>query len=452
MDNLDLVIICKKEEKGAAVTYKPVSTDIGIYNDDTSLFIANNGKTYPNIITGGDYVFIGRTSLKECQDMYPNKPLILLKNIYFFSVIGNKYLPAETSEKIPIILQLNRKKEQNLFLDKDLVSYYNLYYPELEIERLIKPNEMNISEVYEELSSRIIGQDNQIKQILSSIWKQYNNKDKSFNYNMLINGPEGVGKTTIFRLLEEILGIPCVIINAKRLSESGYIENAFLKLLEKTDYDIEKAAQGILVIDKLEAISANSVEQHSTINKSIQEIIINLLDEGVFTVETINNTKYRFNASNLLIIGIGNFNNNALLRKKTVGFNDTNKDNDILLSYGIIPELANKFPILIEMNELTIEDYIKIIKNSILSSININKSFLESRNIDLEISDEVIEKIAKIAYERKSGAKSINEIIESALSLASFEIADNPTLYDTLIVTSETIDNNKKYVLTKRKK
>ena len=233
---------------------------------------------------------------------------------------------------------------------------------------------------------------------------------------MLINGPEGVGKTTIFKLLEELLGIPCVIINAKRLGSEGYIENILLNLLEKTEFDVERAKTGILVIDKLEEISTNSKERHSTSSKALQEIIINLIDEGVFTINTIDNEKYRFSMDKLLIIGIGNFNNNENLRNTTVGFNTALEDNT-LDSYGIIPELANKFPILIEMNNLTLDDYINIINNSTLSSLNTNREFLGKRNINLEISEEVINMIARIAYDRKLGAKSINEILESSLAL-----------------------------------
>ena len=153
----------------------------------------------------------------------------------------------------------------------------------------------------------------------------------------------------------------------------------------------------------------------------------------------------------LLIIGIGNFNNNESLRNTQVGFNKSSLNNNTLLSYGIIPELANKFPIVIEMNELTKEDYIKIIKNSTLSSISTNRLFLNSKNIEFNISDEVIKIIADIAYNRKSGAKSINEIIESSLSLAEFEIASNPNIYESLIITKDTIKDNKKYTLVKRK-
>ena len=133
-----------------------------------------------------------------------------------------------------------------------------------------------------------------------------------------------------------------------------------------------------------------------------------------------------------------------------MGFNTVLEDNT-LDSYGIIPELANKFPILIEMNNLTLDDYINIIKNSTLSSLNTDREFLGKRNINLEISEEVINMIARIAYDRKLGAKSINEILESSLALAEFEIASNSYLYESLIIDKSTIKDNKKYTLVKRK-
>ena len=242
------------------------------------------------------------------------------------------------------------------------------------------------------------------------------------------------------------------INNAKHryiLSESK--DNVPIVLqVEKTKFDVERAKTGILVIDKLEEISTNSKERHSTSSKALQEIIINLIDEGVFTINTIDNEKYRFSMDKLLIIGIGNFNNNENLRNTTVGFNTALEDNT-LDSYGIIPELANKFPILIEMNNLTLDDYINIIKNSTLSSLNTNREFLGKRNINLEISEEVINMIARIAYDRKLGAKSINEILESSLALAEFEIASNSSLYESLIIDKSTIKDNKKYTLVKRK-
>lgn len=450
-NNLDLVVIFKKKEKGDIVSYIPVMGEVGIYDEEKEVFITNKGKKYKNIISGESYAFAGRTPLSQYQEKYPLLSINIIKRIAFLSSLKNRYFLTETEDKIPAVLLEDKNKKNKLFIDNDIIAFYNKYYPEIEIDKIINNTKMNINDVYEELINKIVGQDDQIKQILSSIWKQYNNEDKQSNYNMLINGSTGTGKTTIFKILEELLGIPCIIINAKRIEEPSYIENTLLRLLEKADFDIDRAEHGILVIDKLEEISTNSKERHNTISKSLQELIINLIEEGIFTINNIDNNKYRFSMDKLLIIGIGNFNNNESLRNTQVGFNKSPLNNNTLLSYGIIPELANKFPIVIEMNELTKEDYIKIIKNSTLSSISTNRLFLNSKNIEFNISDEVIKIIADIAYNRKSGAKSINEIIESSLALAEFEIASNTNIYESLTITEDTIKDNKKYTLVKRK-
>lgn len=428
-NNFDLVVIYRRIEKKDVINYIPVYCEVGTYNQESEVFTTTKGKKYHHMIEGEEYAFLGRLPLSRYTDFYPKSSLFTIKTKAFINNAKHRYILSESEDNVPIVLQVEKNNECNIFLDSDLINFYNKYYPELEIDNIIGNNEMNISDVYKELTSKIIGQDEQIKQILSTIWKQYNNEDKTFNYNMLINGPEGVGRTTIFKLLEELLGIPCVIINAKRLGSEGYIENILLNLLKKTEFDVERAKTGILVIDKLEEISTNSKERHSTSSKALQEIIINLIDEGVFTINTINNEN---------------------LRNTTVGFNTVLEDNT-LDSYGIIPELANKFPILIEMNNLTLDDYINIIKNSTLSSLNTNREFLGKRNINLEISEEVINMIARIAYDRKLGAKSINEILESSLALAEFEIASNSSLYESLIIDKSTIKDNKKYTLVKRK-
>ena len=451
MNNLDLVVVLKKKVEDNKINYIPLYSEIGVYDENNEIFVTKKGKGYKHILKGEEYAFIGRLPLSWYTETYPKYSPWIIKAKVLKNEQKHKYILSESEDKIPIVLQTEKDNKYNLYLDNDLINFYNEHYPELEINNIIDNGEMNISDVYKELTSKIIGQDEQIKQILSTIWKQYNNEDKTFNYNMLINGPEGVGKTTIFKLLEDLLGIPCVIVNAKRLNSVSYIENTLLKLIEKTDYDLELAEKGILVIDKLEEISTNSRERHSTLSKEQQEVIISLIDEGLFTINNIDNKRYRFSMNKLLIVGLGNFNNDKQLRNTTVGFS-TNDKESTLDSYGIIPELANKFPILIEMNNLTLEDYINIIKNSTLSSLNTNREFLCKKNINLQVSEEVINEIARLAYDRKLGAKSINEIIESTLTLAEFEIANNPNLYESLTIDKSTIKDNKKYTLVKRKK
>ena len=277
MNNLDLVIIYRRIEKQDVISYIPVYSELGTYDQESEVFTTTKGKKYRHMIEGEEYAFLGRLPLSRYNETYPKSSLFTIKTKAFINNAKHRYILSESEDNVPIILQIAKNDKYNIFLDSDLINYYKKYYPELEINNIIDNDAMDISDVYKELTSKIIGQDEQIKQILSTIWKQYNNEEKTFNYNMLINGPEGVGKTTIFKLLEDLLGIPCVIINAKRLNSMGYIENTLLKLMEKTDYNLELAEKGILVIDKLEEISTNSRERHSTLSKEYQEIIKNIL-------------------------------------------------------------------------------------------------------------------------------------------------------------------------------
>ena len=258
MNNLELVVVLKKKVEGNKINYIPLCCEIGVYDENNEVFVTRRGKKYKHILKEKEYAFIGRLPLSKYTETYPKYSPWIIRTKVLINEQKHKYILSESEDKVPVVLQTEKDNKYNLYLDNDLINFYNKYYPELEINNIIDNGEMNISDVYKELTSKIIGQDEQIKQILSTIWKQYNNEDKTFNYNMLINGPEGVGKTTIFKLLEDLLGIPCVIVNAKRLNSVSYIENTLLKLIEKTDYDLELAEKGILVIDKLEEISTNS--------------------------------------------------------------------------------------------------------------------------------------------------------------------------------------------------
>ena len=209
MNNLELVVVLKKKVEGNKINYIPLYSEIGVYDENNEVFVTKKEKKYKHILKREEYAFIGRLPLSKYTETYPKYSPWIIRTKVLINEQKHKYILSESEDKVPVVLQTEKDNKYNLYLDNDLINFYNKYYPELEINNIIDNGEMNISDVYKELTSKIIGQDEQIKQILSTIWKQYNNEDKTFNYNMLINGPEGVGKTTIFKLLEDLLGIPC---------------------------------------------------------------------------------------------------------------------------------------------------------------------------------------------------------------------------------------------------
>ena len=117
---------------------------------------------------------------------------------------------------------------------------------------------------------------------------------------------------------------------------------------------------------------------------------------------------------------------------------------------GMIPELIGRFPVIVQMNELNHDSYIRIIKSG-NSALQTNQKFLQKQGIELTITEEAINEIASSAEKKGFGARSLDSIIEAALSYASFEIASNPEVYSELIITPETIKDNTTYILKKKK-
>ena len=103
-NNLDLVVILKRKEKGDIVSYIPVMGEVGIYDEKKEVFITNKGKKYKNIISGESYAFAGRTPLSQYQEKYPLLSINIIKRIAFLSSLKNRYFLTETEDKIPAVL------------------------------------------------------------------------------------------------------------------------------------------------------------------------------------------------------------------------------------------------------------------------------------------------------------------------------------------------------------
>ena len=118
---------------------------------------------------------------------------------------------------------------------------------------------------------------------------------------------------------------------------------------------------------------------------------------------------------------------------------------------GLSQDLIISIQNIIELDKPTIEEYIKNIKEDEENSLNISKKFLANLNIKLTVEDNAIKRISELIMQDDYADEKINEIIDKALAIASFEIATNPNIYEELIITEETIKDNKKYTLVKRK-
>ena len=319
---------------------------------------------------------------------------------------------------------------------------------------------IDIAKIYSEVTSNVIDQDEPIRKILTAIWKQYNNFSENKSRNILINGSTGVGKTETFRQLTKRLQVPYFMTSATEYTATGYIgksvDDMLIGLLKNANYDLEKAQRGILIIDEIDKLSEANKSSSQINQRDVQEALLKILEDGVFAIKA-NDREYMFDTKGLMVIGMGSWSRIELKETRPVGFDSkpTKKEyKDItredIVSAGMIPELIGRFPTIVQMNELGFDSFIRIL-NSENNTLSMNKKFLSTKGVTLTADDDTLKEIALLAMKQKYGARSLDEIVETALSVASFEIASNPDKYSELIISPETIKDNKKYTLVRRK-
>ena len=451
--NKELAVIFKKIVNiNKEIEFIPVSIVEGTYCEEDKCFIDKDGTPYSNIIENPDsYGFSYRNTISNYKENYKHLSLSLIKFLSLREIKKCTYSYNIDGETLaPVILFGSKKGNDNstILLDPDIKSYYEEKYPEFNKMYLEPKDEENkdeneeeslsIDELYKELTSKVIDQENAIKEILTLIWKQQES-DNNLTKNILIEGSSKVGKSEIFKILEKKLNIPMTVISAKdyTIYQHKYksIEEIILELITKSNYDIDKAQKGILIIDKFEEV----------LNDNIPVGVIDAFEkllEGQNMFLTSNVGSFDFDTSKLMIIAINNTQKEKKERKNNIGFENVQKQND----YKYI---IDKFSKIIKMNNLDYNSFIKIL-NSDTGALISNQKFLNSKGITLTVEEPVKKLIAEKAEKEISGVKSLNEIVERALSVAEFEIACNPNMYQELIITSETISDNKTYKLIKR--
>lgn len=330
-------------------------------------------------------------------------------------------------------------------VNKDLLDYLN---KKNEFDERDINNSSDIASIYSRIKETIISQDEQIMQILTTLFKnqkivnsQLNNDLVSkLKENIIIYGPTGTGKTEILKRISKIYNIPIVIEDATSLSETGYIGRNITDMLEDlyhaSDNNIKLAQKGILVIDEFDKLAEKKEDGKSHVSREgVQRSLLKLLDGSLFYFNNI-----KFDTSELTIIGLGAF---------TGITNDNNYKNitpQDFINYGIMKELIARFSKTIPMNHLSKDSIIKIIKESNFSPINTYRELFKILNIKYDFDDSFIEYIAEIAVLQNNGARSIKTIFDNCISSALFKIFAGEYSSIKLIAPKE---NGNAYILKK---
>lgn len=322
-------------------------------------------------------------------------------------------------------------------------------------------------EIKSYLDNYVIGQDNAKKYLSAAVYNHYKRvfstvKENGVNVqksNILMIGPTGSGKTLLVESLATLLKVPFAIADATGITEAGYvgddITNILTKLYQNANGDIEKAEKGIVYIDEIDKKKKQyGVTNRDVSGEGVQQALLKLMEGGSFDISVSNprdkmlgEKKVTINTKNILFVCGGAFVGldkivSSRMNKKTIGFaniedieKETTKDDidyllslvepDDLISFGLIPEFLGRLPILATLNTLKESDLVDILTKPKDSLVNQYVDSFKKDNHDLVFEQEALETIAKIAIEKKMGARGLRSILEKVLIDLQYTIPDD---------------------------
>lgn len=461
----------------------PFAVVDGIYNEENCTFMTPDGVVYPHI-EETIYPNIGYANRTITEiDTSLDKEEFGSLDFEFERKLNmdnsRKYLRL-SKEPNKIYIRSNFLNGIQIMLDEESKQYKE---QQLKKEESSNQNnkERNLSngylgidktpkEICDLVKKTIKGQDEAIKTIVTCLWTTINGRSQSRGLSkkqMILIGPTGVGKTAIFKKLQQILDIPVVIFSVPGLSQAGYAGRSTDEILKQvyfeTGENLDVAEKAIVILDEYDKIAYNGIDKSGDVSTvGVQNELLKMI-EGYNRVVEINDKQdsFEIDTTNMIFIATGAFQELFDQKEeKSIGFETNTKTLDNkkrtingndLVKYGIKKESIGRLPIIVQLNSLTKEIFREIILESDESELLAHIEFLKSLGVEVTNLDEIIDILIDDAINKDIGARGLTATISKLFLAIIYEVANNPGKYKEVHLGKNIINNPNDYQLIENK-